>query len=474
MRRLLFATLLVVCLAAGGVATTDIVSVDGDSTPLAAELAAGTDPFAADTDGDGLDDTRERAGPTDPTDADTDGDGLSDGTELAEHGSDPTEADTDGDGLDDRTEVTGATDVVVADTDGDGLDDGREISAAGTDPTVADTDGDGLSDGTEVTDYGTDPTEADTDGDGLPDAREAEAYASDPTEADTDGDGLGDARELDLGSSPAEADSDGDGLGDHAEVTEYATDPTEVDTDDDHLGDAAEVTEYDTDATLTDTDGDGLPDGDEMHNDALADADPLRMDVFVEVDYMRGHEPPEAAIEMVEDAYANAPVENPDGTTGVDLHVEWGGAVPEAPTTNVSQRDRLMADHFDHDGDGYRYALAVNDVRQNGTDYAGFSAISHGNGQFIFQTAYDDGRSYPTDGVADLFMHELGHSVGLGSHLYEGIDSESVPYHTYRSTMNYDAPWGTVRYSHGDPFDAWAYIANETFAPEVVGEYDDS
>ena len=204
------------------------------------------------------------------------------------------------------------------------------------------------------------------------------------------------------------------------------------------------------------------------------DADPLRMDVFVEVDYMRGHEPPEDAIDMVKEAYADAPVENPDGTSGIDLHVEWGDAISEVPTTNASERDELMREHFDNENSGYRYALAVNDVRLDGSDYAGFAASGHENGQFVFQTAYDNGRSYSTDGVADIFMHELGHSLGLGPELYDGIDSESVPYHSYRSSMNYDAPWGTVRYSHADPFDGWAYIADHAFAPHVVGNYDDA
>lgn len=46
-----------------------------------------------------------------------------------------------------------------------------------------------------------------------------------------------------------------------------------------------------------------------------------RKDIFVEIDAMEGYEPLDAALRRVIEAFAAAPVENPDGTTGITLHV---------------------------------------------------------------------------------------------------------------------------------------------------------
>ena len=89
-------------------------------------------------------------------------------------------------------------------------------------------------------------------------------------------------------------------------------------------------------------------------------------------------------------------------------------------------------------------------------------------GEFVFQTSDDDGNSYRARGTADVLMHELGHSVGLYPDTYEGIDSEEAPYSEYRSVMNYDAPWPTVRYNDGEPFDDWEYIRNNINTPSVA------
>ncbi|MEF8872607.1 MAG: binary toxin-like calcium binding domain-containing protein, partial [Haloarculaceae archaeon] len=274
--------------------------------------------------------------------ADTDGDGLDDDEEFDEYGTDPTDADTDGDGVDDGAEVTEyRTDPNVEDTDGDGLADGAEVSEYGTDPTATDTDDDGLDDGEEVTDYTTDPTVADTDGDGLLDGEEIDQYDTDPTVADTDGDGISDGEEVtELGTDPlvVTTDRDGDGLPDDAERERYGTDPTVADTDGDGLTDGEEVNQYGTDPTDPDTDSDGLDDGAEVAGQtaggvALPDSDPLSMDLYIQFDHARGTARKSAA--FLDDARRNwdaMPVENPDGSTGIDLHVREGGYVDGSPT----------------------------------------------------------------------------------------------------------------------------------------------
>jgi hypothetical protein len=415
-------TLTALALVSGSVLAVDL---DGDSVRTWDELQVSTDPVDPDTDADGVDDGDELERGSDPLDPDTDADGLTDGRE-ATLGSDPTGVDTDDDGLTDDREVALGTDPAAADTDGDGLGDAAEASGR-TDPTAADTDGDGLSDSREV-DGPTDPALRDTDGDGLDDAAEIEAGA-DPLAPDTDGNGVDDGREAAAGGDPAERDGDGDTLSDQEEI-ELGTD----------LGDM-------------DTDGDGLIDPVEAANPSeLPDADPLHKDVYVELDYMEGCSYREAVRKTVR-AYADAPVDNPDGTTGIDLHVDYDDEVPSADVLTWYDREGELNDvrdyrtkYFDARFEGRHYVLVVHKFRRHGVRW---------------------GWSYQNKNVVDCgvprsFMHELGHSVGLDDDLAEGIDSSQVEFVEYPSTMNYNSPTDYYGYSNGthgpDDHDDWGHL----------------
>ncbi|NHN58134.1 MULTISPECIES: hypothetical protein [Halorussus] len=390
-------------------------------------------------DGDGVSTVDELLGPTDPLRSDTDGDGLADGAEL-DRGTDPTVADTDGDGLDDGSEIDAGSDPTSVDTDGDGLDDGPEVHDYGTDPANPDTDADGLADRAEVVEYGTDPTESDTDGDGLSDSAEVNDQPTDPTDPDTDGDGLADGAELDRGADPTVADTDADGLDDGPEVHDHGTDPTDRDTDGDGLGDGVEVRA-------------GAP---------LAAADPLRKDVFLELDYMRGTTAPTEKLKKVERAFANAPVENPDGSRGIDLHVGVADE-PVAPAANTSLAEYSNGYYrsaFDTRGRGYFHALIVKEVPDRGG----------GNRVGITSTGVDgmivEDRPSRVRVVKTL-MHELGHNLGLHPGRHRGIDSYAVQPRRYPSVMNYHRLGGcdcNYDYSDGtnspDDFDDWGYIAS--------------
>jgi hypothetical protein len=124
------------------------------------------------------------------------------------------------------------------------------------------------------------------------------------------------------------------------------------DTDDDGLLDSWEK-------FGVDTDNDGLTDID-LH--ALG-ADPLRKDVFVEADFLRAsthtHAPNKDAIERVVASFANAPISNPDGTTGVQLHVDTGplyGAGLRFPVTGPAG---VVGTYGDLDGGGSVIAETV-------------------------------------------------------------------------------------------------------------------
>jgi hypothetical protein len=295
--------LLVVGVTTAGIAGgTNAVPLDADGLTALQEAEIGTDPLADDTDGDDLTDDQELKG-SDPTSADTDGDGLTDGRE-SELGTDPTIVDSDGDGLDDTSEADGSTDPTTADTDGDGLDDGIEGDGP-SDPTVSDTDNDGLTDGHEV-ELGTDPNEVDTDGDGLTDGDEEREHSFDPLVADMDDDGLDDGKELELGLNAYSPDIDTDGLKDGEEL-EIGTDPEIEDTDGDNLLDGWEVA-HETDGAA-----------------ALPGADPLRMDLYVQIEHGTNTEPLSATGKRtVAKAFADWGVANPDGSKGVSVHIDEG------------------------------------------------------------------------------------------------------------------------------------------------------
>ncbi|WP_278258787.1 hypothetical protein [Nocardioides convexus] len=71
-----------------------------------------------------------------------------------------------------------------------------------------------------------------------------------------------------------------------------------------------------------DANGDGVVDVDLP---ALG-ASPTRKDLFVEMDYMSGRLASTAALDRIVAVYAGAPVGNPDGSTGITLHLDAGSA----------------------------------------------------------------------------------------------------------------------------------------------------
>lgn len=84
-------------------------------------------------------------------------------------------------------------------------------------------------------------------------------------------------------------------------------------------------------AGLSDRDGDGLPDawerdGETPNGAALPGASPDRKDLYVQANYGADVQPlDETEKAQLESVWAEMPVENPDGTTGIDLHLSDSG-----------------------------------------------------------------------------------------------------------------------------------------------------
>ena len=313
-----------------------------------------------------------------------------------------------------------------------------DVATASATPTPVDSDGDGLNDRREA-ELGTDPNAADTDGDGLTDYREAAELRTDPTAADTDADGLDDDVELEGETNPRDRDSDNDGLADGAEI-ERGTDPN-----------------------VRDTDGDNLLDGWEVHSDAYPGADPLYTDIFVEIDYMRNYSLPAEERDLIQSKFASAPVPNPNGTNGIDLHLVRSDRVPYTSVLGHRGTDEYEEEYFDHDGQGYHYAILVDQSSIAATENRRILDGAGGRGLLHVSGTVDDTR------MGTVFMHELGHSLGLTPDLFRGVDQTNISFAEYPSMMSYNSPNDYYGYSSGNAsdtdFDDWGYVEEEMYTP---------
>ncbi len=258
-------------------------------------------------------------------------------------------------------------------------------------------------------------------------------------------------------------------------------------------------------AACRDTDGDGLLDGWETNgydadgngsidvNLPAMGANPNRKDLYLEIDYLLAgnhtHAPRPTAIGDVVRGFANAPVANPDGTFGVQLHVDIGNVNGAGNVVSVNGASGVVGTWGDYGGGGsqipeagntvidwdgapgnpgvsffavknmatirdsiFRYAIfahqtnqraAVNDCTSGvakgipGANFivslGGVRSIT-GGGTSACWTADVNGQSVGSRAEqAGTLMHEFGHTLGL---LHGGVDSiNNKP--NYLSVMNY-------------------------------------
>ncbi|SFR86953.1 hypothetical protein SAMN05216559_0287 [Halomicrobium zhouii] len=319
------------------------------------------------------------------------------------------------------------------------------------------------------------------------DAAERAAEGTPGAEADRqDGAGKGDgptsAPFATLRSAGAETDAtDGTGDSDGASAAQPPrgiVGPNESgvnDTDGDGITDAAERDIYGTDPTDPDTDGDGYADGMEVAcSGSLPGADPRHHDVFVEVDTVRGTHLDPAAVGRLRAAFADAPVDNPDGESGIALHVRRSdtdlpvnGSVDSSPRPGDHNDLRDYRDRYvDHGDAGYYYVLVTTEAAFRGDDYYAGSGV---NGAAVVES-FDSPKI-----TSSLLMHELGHAFGLGPGEV-GVDEERFETAEYRSVMNYNALYEVETYSDGSGEvgrDEWSFVAEDRYRPPVECEDDD-
>lgn len=194
-----------------------------------------------------------------------------------------------------------------------------------------------------------------------------------------------------------------------------------------------------TEGTL-DRDGDDIPDaweenGYDADGDGVIDvdlpglgADPLKPDVFIEVDIMQSLDnPPTAAVwTNVEETFADAPFINPSSDHGINVVIDRSGTVPFSSAIDLDIATNAMLGqtsfydlkgaNFDNAARGriYHYGIWAN-ARPNGSSGRSDVNFNTGNGGDDFIVSFDNfSASFQTvKSMVETFIHEFGHDLGL-------------------------------------------------------------
>ena len=239
-----------------------------------------------------------------------------------------------------------------------------------------------------------------------------------------------------------------------------------------------------------DDDGDGLPNGWEINGyDANGDttidvdlpalgADYRHKDIFVEMDYMAnncggdhsafGLAPNATVIDAIEDAFGNAPVSNPDGETGINIHLELDDLVPCDPDLNPSFTDftAIKNAHFDPNRTAVYHYMIWADAYDGGSS-SGFSFGIPGVDFIVTLGSWNNGGG-TNDEKIGTFIHELGHNLDL-THGGSGHENYKP---NYLSVMNYFFQTVGVYYNSSYHFDYQRLTLpnlNEASLNEAVG-----
>jgi hypothetical protein len=217
-----------------------------------------------------------------------------------------------------------------------------------------------------------------------------------------------------------------------------------------------------------DTDGDGLADDWEQNGIpyptadggtgryVLPGADPLRKDIYIEVD-IGASGIPQASYDAVVAAFAAAPVKNSDGSFGITLHIlaDELNIVPPNPTVPFGglplDFEQIMSERFGTESEradpdaaalldakrtAFRYCFAYSSINfTGGARRYGGKAFGINGPAFVLNMGaqlFNDGRLDDLD-IAATFMHELGHLLGLR----HGGRDDTLGKPNYPSIMNY-------------------------------------
>lgn len=216
------------------------------------------------------------------------------------------------------------------------------------------------------------------------------------------------------------------------------------------------------DTKTIDTDNDGIYDYQEGSG-VFAASNPKQKDVYVELDYVEGTDVNMDALETVEDLYATAPIQNPNGETGINLHITLGEEIPREEIQS-ERPTAIAANHSDLYARSHVYAVKTHELSEERLGQASIGA-------FVYREP--QGSNYRHDTrvyAANAFGHELGHVLGLVPEEFDGIDAEKYSKTEYESVMNYNLHGKPITYSSTDPHDDWAVI-NSSLRESTFNRY---
>jgi hypothetical protein len=258
-----------------------------------------------------------------------------------------------------------------------------------------------------------------------------------------------------------------------------------------------------TNPNVADTDGDGLFDGDEtlgtlggLYLPGMG-TNPLKKNLLLEFDWFEdslncgphSHRPPAAAITSFENAFANASVPNPDGTTGIDVISDYGqggafkgGNLVTDPDGNIivtfeasgfggAEFLNYKAANFASNRNGYfHYVLMPHSYNSSGS--SGVAELP-GDDFLVSLAPWPSLGCVPNpSSVANTIMHELGHNLNLRHGGFSNTNYKP----NYNSVMNYKYQFpgvdtnctppgdGKLDYSYGTRI-----ALNETNLNELAG-----
>ncbi len=321
---------------------------------------------------------------------------------------------------------------------------------------------------------------------------------------DEDGYGHAKGEDYEIWFDIYQTDADGDRLTYYEEVYIYKTNPNVSDYGKDYDNDGLPIEWEDKfgfdpflpDNISIDEDKDGL----NLYEEYLMrewHADSFRQDIFVEVDFMENRFFGSTTFPL----YSKEKVISAFSKHNIMLHIDdglgYGGEI--LPYEKYFTPEKLASyykKYFLHEGkyewrEGiFRYCVFAHYTFPSKKSIAGYSYWPTERDKFncfvIGTRVIKNYRFKPIareTAIASLFMHELGHTLGLFWQDFHGIDNATCnypwlegwkKYENYKSCMNYRYAWSLIDYSDGshgeNDFNDWAHIDPAFFEKKFFAE----